>query len=92
MLSRTIYQQSTKLKRINRHNVTQAIKFDMSRSVKGKGKSVPQQARCGPEGSRRFRIPDFHDNSAHEGGEVVSLTHRPPLPQEMFLVLIFTRG
>jgi hypothetical protein len=25
-------------------------------------------------------------------GEVVSLTHRPPLPPGMFLVLIFTRG
>jgi hypothetical protein len=22
---------------------------------------VPLQARCGPEGSRRFRLPDFHD-------------------------------
>ena len=31
-------------------------------------------------------------NSAHAGGEVVSLTHRPPLPPGMFLVLIFTRG
>jgi len=30
--------------------------------------------------------------SGHEGGEVVSLTHRPPLPPGMFLVLIFTRG
>jgi hypothetical protein len=30
-------------------------------------------------------------HSAHEGGEVVSLTHRPPLPPGMFLVLIFTR-
>jgi hypothetical protein len=28
---------------------------------KGKGKAVPLQARCGPEGSRRFRLPDFHD-------------------------------
>jgi hypothetical protein len=31
-------------------------------------------------------------HSAHEGGEVVSLTHWPPLPQEMLLVLIFSRG
>jgi hypothetical protein len=30
--------------------------------------------------------------SAHEGGKVVSLTHRPPLPQERFLVLISVRG
>ena len=27
----------------------------------GKVKVVPLQTRCGPEGSRRFRFPDFHD-------------------------------
>jgi hypothetical protein len=27
--------------------------------------------------------------SAHEGGKVVSPTHRPPLPQEIFLAHIF---
>jgi len=32
-------------------------------------------------------------HSAHEGGKVVSPTHRPPLPsQEIFLVLISVRG
>jgi hypothetical protein len=31
-------------------------------------------------------------HSAREGGEIVSLTHRPPLPPGMFLVLIFTMG
>jgi hypothetical protein len=31
-------------------------------------------------------------HSAREGGEVVSLTHGPPLPLGMFLVLIFTRS
>jgi hypothetical protein len=31
-------------------------------------------------------------HSTHEGGEVVNLTHRPPLPPGMFIVLIFTRG
>jgi len=30
--------------------------------------------------------------SAHESGKVVSPTHRPPLPQEIFLVLISVRG
>ena len=30
--------------------------------------------------------------SAHEGGKVVSPTHRPPLPQKIFLVLISVRG
>ena len=28
---------------------------------KGKVNVVPLQARCVPEGSRRFRLPDFHD-------------------------------
>ena len=31
-------------------------------------------------------------HSSREGGEVVSLTHRRPLPPGMFLVLISTRG
>jgi hypothetical protein len=31
-------------------------------------------------------------HSAREGGELVSLTQRPPLSPGMFLVLIFTRG
>ena len=46
---------------------------------KGKGKAVPLQARMGPEGSRKLRFPDFM-TTAQNGGKVVSLTHRPPLP------------
>ena len=54
------------------------MKFDIS--VKGKnGKSVPLQAWSGPEGSRKLRFPDFM-TTAQDGGKVVSLTHRPPLP------------
>ena len=56
-----------------------------------KGKSVPLQAWSGPEGSRKLRLPDFM-TTAQDGGNVVSLTHRPPLPQEMLLVLISVRG
>ena len=29
---------------------------------------------------------------AQDGGKVVKLTHRPPLPQEMLLVLVFVGG
>ena len=44
-----------------------------------KGKAVPLQAWSGPEGSRKLRFPDFM-TMAQDGGKVVSLTHRPPLP------------
>jgi len=44
-----------------------------------KGKAVPLQACTGPEGSRKLRLPDFV-TTAQDGGKVVSLTHRPPLP------------
>jgi hypothetical protein len=49
-----------------------------SREVK-KGKAVPLEALSGPEGSRKFRFPDFL-TTAQDGGKVVSLTHRPHLP------------
>ena len=45
----------------------------------------------GPEGSRKLRFPDYM-TTARDGGKVVSLMHRPPLPQEMLLVLISVRG
>ena len=44
-----------------------------------KGKSVPLQAWSGPEGSRKLRFPDFM-TTAQDGGKVVNLTHRSPLP------------
>ena len=46
---------------------------------KGKGKSVPLQAWSDPEGSRKLSFPDFV-TTAQDGGKLVSLTHRPPLP------------
>jgi len=45
-----------------------------------KGKAVPLQARSGPGGSRKLKFPDYM-TTAQEGGKVVSLTHRPPLPR-----------
>jgi len=44
-----------------------------------KFKAVPLQARIGPKDSRKLRFPDFM-TTAQDGGKVVSLTHRPPLP------------
>ena len=43
-------------------------------------KAVPLQAWSGPEGSRKLRFPDFMTTS-QEGGKVVSVRHRPHLPQ-----------
>ena len=47
--------------------------------IKRKGKAVPLQAWSGPEGASKLRFPDFM-TTAQDGGRVVSLTHRPPLP------------
>jgi len=54
---------------------------DMHRFLvfKGKGKEILLQAWSGPEGSRKLRFPDLM-TTAQDGGKVVSLTHRPPLP------------
>jgi hypothetical protein len=48
-------------------------------SGNGKGKVVPLQAWSDPEGSRKLWFPDFM-TKAQDGGKVVSLTHRAPLP------------
>jgi len=43
-------------------------------------------------GLLEVETPRISRQSAHEGGKVVSATHRPPLPQEISLVLISVRG
>ena len=48
-----------------------------------KGKAFPLQAWTGPEGSRKLKFPDFV-TTAQDGGKVVSLTHRPPLPPRKY--------
>jgi hypothetical protein len=45
--------------------------------------AVPLQAWSGPEGSRKLRFPNFM-TTAQDGGKVVSLTHRPPLPPRKY--------
>jgi len=47
--------------------------------LKGKGTAVPLQAWSDPEGSSKLKFPDFM-TTAQDGGNVVSQTHRPPLP------------
>jgi len=59
--------------------------------VKVKGKAFPLQAWTGPAGSRKSGLPDFV-TTAQDGGKFVNLTHRPPFPQEILLVLISVRG
>ena len=61
-------------------NLTDHQTFQMQTTqTASKGTAVSLQARSGPEGSRNLRFPDFM-TTAQDGGKVVSLTHRPPLP------------
>jgi len=47
--------------------------------------AIPLQAWTGLEGSRRLRGSQISRQSAHEGGKVIRLTHRPPLlPRQHF--------
>ena len=62
-----------------RHITTFRSTTDRIYDGKRKGKAVPLQAWSGPEDSRKLRFPDFM-TMAQDGGKVVSLTHRPPLP------------
>jgi hypothetical protein len=46
---------------------------------KGKGKAVPLQDYSDPEGSKKLRFADYM-TTTQDGGKVVSIKHRPPLP------------
>jgi len=52
------------------------LELNLCKQIK---KSVSLEAWSGPEVSRKLRFPDFM-TTAQDGGRVVSLTHRPPLP------------
>jgi hypothetical protein len=55
------------------------MSIEDSEKSKGKGKAVPLQTWSVPEGSRKLKFPDFI-TTAQDGGKVVRLMHRQPLP------------
>jgi hypothetical protein len=54
-------------------------KFSKLNIGKDKGKAAPLWTWGGPEGSRKLRFPDL-STTAQDGGNFVSLRHRPYLP------------
>jgi len=65
--------------------------FVERRQTKVRGKAVPLLAWSGPESSWKLRFKDYMA-TAQDVGKDVSPTHRPPLPQEMLLLLVSVRG
>jgi hypothetical protein len=47
-------------------------------------KTILVQTGAGREGCRSFEAASISRQSAHEGGKVVSRTHRPPLPHRKY--------
>jgi hypothetical protein len=88
LLNRAFQQVSFKCKDV-RINVNSVLFKDPERSKHPPhsatnntviySKAVPLQAWSGSEGSRKLRFPDYM-TTAQDGGKVVSLKHRPPLP------------
>ena len=64
---------------ISSHYVPRKTSLILSFHRTLKGKSFPLQTWSGLEGYRKLRFPDYM-TTARDGGKVVSLTHRPPLP------------
>jgi hypothetical protein len=58
---------------------------------KGKGKTVPLQARIGTEGSRKLSFPDFV-TTAQDGGRLSALRTGRLYPYEILLIIISFRG
>jgi hypothetical protein len=57
-----------------------------------KRKALPVTGRGGPYNCERSRLPDFLDSRFTDGGEVLSLTRRPPFTPRRFLVLVSVKG
>jgi hypothetical protein len=52
----------------------------MIRFIVKKVIAIPLQAWRGPEDYRRLRFPELKKIGTYEGANVLSPTHRPPLP------------
>ena len=59
--------------------------FTRKRDHQSYCKAVPLQAWSGQVDYRKLKFPDYV-TTAQDDGKVVSLTHRPPYPQEIILV------
>jgi hypothetical protein len=59
--------------------VAPSSSFVLAKVTVVEGEAVPLQAWKSSECSRKSRFPDFM-RTGQDGGKVVSLTHRPPLP------------
>jgi len=57
-----------------------------------KCKAIPLQAWTDPEGSRRFRLPDFKDDQHMKVVRLSALCTDYLYLQEIFLILISVRG
>jgi hypothetical protein len=64
--------------------------FDLT--GKGEGKATPLQALTGPEGSRRFRLPDFKTIGTWRWQGCQPYAPAAFTPQEIFLVHFSVRG
>ena len=60
------------------NSVYQLPEVDYLALMHVKGKAIPLEAWSDPEGSKKLSFPDFM-TTEQDGGQVVSLTHRPPL-------------
>ena len=82
-LHHTVLFQTEQIKRLKHWQPTSGRKG--SYPIKGLDRSIDLQ---------EFKAPSISRHSAHEGGKVVSRTHRPPLapPPETSLVLISVKG
>jgi hypothetical protein len=57
-----------------------------------KGKAILVTGRGGPYGCETSRLPHFLDNRVTDGGEVISLTPRPPFTHRKIPVPISVTG